>query len=287
MHSGDEDEAEALQALQISDAKEIFFLTTRKRITISSTILNTDENGTFIKLIPHRHAQVAYLIVSRCSPHMQAQARKEGKTFWTSKTKRGWKFLDKLRRLHRDAMKLKFDVASRARLTSRAKKQRCKQLVTDVMHVALPTIGEFAGKFVTVKKDIDAMRKNGRAPMWIRLDPEALDHLSRVARAWIEDDNEDEGPEDNNEGSEGIEIEGSENKDEDVGSTKDDNVSSGDDKGSTKDEHEGFGDYDMNVDSPLDSSTAASSPPSASASASYCYKKSPLFQAFKRGSEKP
>ena len=276
MHSGDEMEVEAPEDLKISDAKEVFIPHIRKRVTISSRVFTSDEHGTFMKLVPQRNAHISKLLLSRCPNQIQIMARKD-RSFWTSKSKPGFKFLRKLRRLRHDAITLKFDVKGK-RFMSRSKKQRAQQLVLEALQVPLPTVGEHVGKNIKMKIDASAVRKNGKSPLWVELDPQALSHLARVAHAWIEDGDED--------GLISPDPEGDDDRGAIDAMQVNDNNSNFDTQAQSEPNSE------MNVESPSDASTAAlssllSEPSSASSSPSSSYKSSPLFQAFMRSSQKP
>ena len=176
------DESRDEPRFKVVDTKEVVVNATGASYLISHKSLTVETFGTFLKLQPSRYRSIARLLTSRCSNDVKQQMTHG---FWTEKTGGGKMFLDKLRTIKANAIRMKFSVKGAHRMASRQKHARAKQLVADTVEVPLPTVGAHTG--------VNAIVVNNHGTLSFQLDPIVLDHLAIMANDFFSsaDDNND------------------------------------------------------------------------------------------------
>lgn len=145
-----------------------------RSVTLSSVFVEkTDADEYFMKLDPSRCRHIASIMTS-CSEE-EHQSMKEFRNLFNGAECKGNQFLKWIKRRRELAIKEQFHVKGK-RFMARGRSHRAKQKLLETVEVTLPRLGTAAS--VTACMKVQTVRKNGKDPVWIKVDKSVLTYLA-------------------------------------------------------------------------------------------------------------
>ena len=183
------------QYFRVVEAKAIMIHKTKQVVYLPVKCVRPSEESPdefWLNLMPSRYRSIAKML----SAHIDAEKKgKKGTSFEKGST--GAKFIRSLRKRRDRAISAKFE--TKGRFKSRKKANRAAQLAADMIDVPMPSVAGVGG--ISLQMKLATSKKNGRAPLWMCVNPKVIDFLALSLEHYEARDSDDEDTEDREDSS--------------------------------------------------------------------------------------